>query len=315
MLKVVIVGYDTMFANLITGCISAGCEPVGVLRYEKVKYNPFFLAVKDFILPSRDKSFINGYNIPEIDARSVNSEKFRKELVKMNADIVFIGSWGEKFSKETADIPKIGTINCHSSLLPKYRGPNPYSAVILNNETKTGVTFHLVTEDYDAGAILKQAEVDIKPDDTGASLRERCAVAARDEVIKLLQELSTEIIVPVNQSEEKATYYPQFSEEDLLLNFEESSLEIDRRIRAFTPWAKCFIPHKNCYYTFKSHKITDEKSEAKNGQLLEKTSDKLVISCGDNKKISFTGIKIFKKNILFTKLYTSFVLKKGDIMV
>ena len=315
MLKVVIVGYDTMFANLITGCISAGCEPVGVMRYEKVKYNPVFLAIKDFIFPSKDKSFINGYNLHEIDARSVNSEKFRNELIKLNVDIVFIGSWGEKFTKKTADIPKIGTINCHSSLLPKYRGPNPYASAILNNENKTGVTFHLVTDNYDSGAILKQTEVAIKSDDTGASLRERCASVARDEIIKLLTELSSEIIVPVNQNEEKATYYPQFSEKDLLLNFDESSAEIDRRIRAFIPWAKCFIPHGNYYYTFKNHKIIDEKSEAKNGQLLEKNCNKLVISCGDNKKICFSDIKIYKKNILFTKLYTSFVLKTGDIMV
>lgn len=315
MLKVVIVGYDTLFANLITGCIAAGCEPVGVLRYEKVRYNPFILAVKDFIFPSKDKSFINGYNLHEINARSVNSEKFRNELLKMNADIVLIGSWGEKFDKKTADIPKIGTINCHSSLLPKYRGPNPYAAVILNNEQKTGITFHLVTDNYDSGAILKQTEVAVKPDDTGLSLRERCASVARESVTELLRELSSEIVVPVNQNEEKATYYPQFSEKDLLLNFDESSSEIDRRIRAFTPWTKCFIPHKNCYYTFGKHKIIDEKSEAKNGELLEKSSDELLISCGDNKKICFSNVKIYRKNILFTKLYTAFVLKKGDIMV
>jgi len=312
--KIVIIGYGTMFANLISGCMSAGCEPVGVFRYEKTKYNPFLLAIKDIILPSKDKAFINGYNLHEINAKSVNSEKFRKELIRLNVDIVFIGSWGEKIEKETFNIPKIATINCHPSLLPKYRGPNPYAAVILNNEQKTGVTFHLVNEKLDSGAILRQTEVEIKPDDTGKTLRERCSSVAGEEIEKLLKELDSEFIVPVNQNEEKATYYKQFSEKDLLLNFENSSDETDRRIRAFTPWAKCFIPHKNLYFTFQNHKILDEKTDSTAGKLLFKSDRKLIIACGDGKKIEFSGMKIYKKSFLFTKLYTSFSLKTGDIM-
>jgi len=313
--KVVIVGYGTMFANLISGCMSAGYEPVGVFRYEKVKYNHFLLALKDIFIPSKDKAFINGYNLHEIDADSVNSENFRKELIKLNVDIVFIGSWGEKFEKKTINIPKIATINCHPSLLPKYRGPNPYVATILNNESKTGVTFHLVNEKFDSGAILKQVEVEIKPDDTGKTLRERCASVAGEEIEKLLKELDSEFIVPVNQNEERATYFPQYSEKDLLLNFENSAEEIDRRIRAFIPWAKCFIPHKNRFFTFSNHKIIDEKTDCKCGTLLSKAGKDLVIACGDGKKIEFSEVKIYKKSYLFTKLYTAFSLKTGDIMV
>jgi len=312
--KIVIAGYDTMFANLISGCISAGYEPVGVFRYEKVKYNHLFLFFKDVFFPSKDKAFINGYNLHEINAKSVNSEEFKKELIKLNADIVFIASWGEKFKKEIINIPKIATINCHPSLLPKYRGPNPYAAVILNNEKKTGITFHLVNENFDAGAILKQTEVEIKPDDTGKTLRERCASVAGEEIQKLLQELNSDFIVPVNQNEEKATYYSQYTEKDLLLNFDNSAEEIDRRIRAYTPWAKCFIPHKNCFFTFEKHQILDGTTECKSGHLIEKSDKFLIIACGDGKKIKFSGIKIYKKSRLFTKLYTSFTLKIGDIM-
>jgi len=312
--KIVIAGYGAMFANLITGCISAGYEPVGVFRYEKVKYHPLLLFFKDIFCPSKDKAFIDGYNLHEINARSINSEDFKKELIKLNTDIVFIGSWGEKLLKKTINIPKIAAINCHPSLLPKYRGPNPYAAAILNNEKKTGITFHLVNESFDAGAILKQAEVEIKPDDTGKTLRERCSATAGEEVKNLLKEFDSEFIVPVSQNEEKATYYPQFSEKDLLLNFNNSSDEIDRRIRAFTPWAKCFIPHKNVFYTFEKHRIIEEKTNHQKGQLTEKTDKHLVITCGDGNKIEFSNIKIYKKSLLFTKLYTSFALKTGDIM-
>lgn len=311
--KIVIVGYDQMFANLISGCISAGYNPVGVFRYEKTKINPFLLAIKDIVLPSKDKSFISGYNLHEINAKSVNSEEFRRELVRLNADIVFIASWGERFCKETINVPKVATINCHPSLLPKYRGPNPYVQVILNGETKTGITFHLVDENYDTGAILYQTEVEIKPDDTGGSLKARCAKIAGAEIGKLLLQMDNEMIVPVNQNEKFATYQPQMDEKDVLLNFEHSSELIDNRIRAFKPWSKCFIPHKNVYFTFKEYEILENTCEHP-GLLKKFDRNNFYIVAGDKKLIRFSGIKIYKRSKLFTKLYTSFCLKIGDIM-
>lgn len=313
MTKVVVAGYDQMFANLIAGCIMAGYEPVGVFRYDRVKYHPFLLKIKDAILPSKDKSFISGYNLYEIKARSVNSEAFRRELIRLNVDIVFIGSWGEKFSEETINIPKIATINCHPSLLPKYRGPNPYSQVILNGETQTGITFHLADKNYDTGAVLSQTVIDIKPDDTGGSLKARCAKIAETEVGNLLRQMDTEMIVPVNQKEENATYQPQIKEKDVLLNFEESAENIDRRIRAFQPWHNCYIPHKNVFFTFKSHKITGETSKNK-ATIVKKDKNSICIVAGDKKIIEFFGLKIYQKSPLFTKLYMKFALKNGDVI-
>ena len=126
MLKVVIVGYGEMFTNLIAGALDANCEIVGVLRRETIKYHPILRRFKDVINPSLEYSYIKSYNLPEIEVESVNSLQFKKRLLKLNPDIVLVGSWPEKFKKEIYDIPKIATINAHPSLLPQYRGPNPY---------------------------------------------------------------------------------------------------------------------------------------------------------------------------------------------
>ncbi|MBQ2644952.1 methionyl-tRNA formyltransferase [bacterium] len=313
MTRIVIVGYDQMFANLITGCILAGHTPVGVFRHERIKYHPFLLKLKDIFIPSKDKSFINGYDLYEIKARSVNSEEFRRELVRLNVDIVFIGSWGEKFSEETINIPKIATINCHPSLLPKYRGPNPYIQVILNGEKKTGITFHLVDKNYDTGAILLQSEVEIKSDDTGGSLKARCTKIAEKEIGNLLQQMDTEMIVPVNQKEELATYQPQITEKDILLDFAQSADFIDRKIRALTPWSKCYIPHKNIFFIFKKHEIIGETTET-TGKLISKDKNSICIATNDRKIIKFSDLKIYKRSWLFTKLYVKFCLKIGDII-
>ena len=165
MLRVVIVGYGEMFTNLIAATLDANCEIVGILRKDTIKYPKFIKKIKDIINPTLEYSYIKSYNLPEIEAKGVNTEEFRATLLKLNPDIVLVGSWGEKFSKQTYDIPKIATINAHPSLLPKYRGPNPYFWVIRNQEQISGVTFHLMDENYDTGAILAQEEVKIYASD------------------------------------------------------------------------------------------------------------------------------------------------------
>ena len=94
MLKVVIIGYGEMFTNLIAAALDANCEIVGVLRKDTVKYPPFYKKLKDIFNPSVEYSYIKSYNLPEIQARGVNTEEFRKKLLKLNPDIILVGSWG-----------------------------------------------------------------------------------------------------------------------------------------------------------------------------------------------------------------------------
>ena len=207
MLKVVIIGYGEMFTNLIAGALDANCEIVGVLRRETIKYHPILRRLKDVINPSLEYNYIRSYNLPEIDVASVNTAQFKKTLLKLNPDIVLVGSWSEKFEKEIYDIPKIATINAHPSLLPQYSGPNPYFWTIRNGEQVSGITFHLMDKGFDTGAILAQEEVKIYPSDTGKSLKERTVLTARGVVCELLKALREDIIIPLTQREDKATYY------------------------------------------------------------------------------------------------------------
>ena len=100
MLKVVIIGYGEMFTNLIAGTLDANCQICGVLRKETVKYPKFLRKIKDVLNPSLDYNYIRSYNLPEIEAKSVNSPEFKKALLKLNPDIILVGSWGEKIKKE-----------------------------------------------------------------------------------------------------------------------------------------------------------------------------------------------------------------------
>ncbi len=177
-MKIIIVGYGEMFDALIAGVLSSGHEIVGVYRHENVLYNPIIRFLHDIFLPSGNMLFIKSLGLYDIKAKSVNSEKFRNEVRNLDADIILVGSWSEKFSIETIKSPKITCVNTHPSLLPKFRGPNPYIQTILADETKSGITFHLMDKNYDTGLILHQAQTNITEEETGLSLKLKCCELA-----------------------------------------------------------------------------------------------------------------------------------------
>ena len=318
MLRVVIIGYGEMFTNLIAGTLDANCEIVGVLRKEMVKYNPIVRKIKDIIYPSLDHNYIKSYNLPEIHAGGVNTQKFKKELLKLNPDIILIGSWGERISKEIYDIPKIATINAHPSLLPKYRGPNPYYWVIRNREQTTGVSFHLVDGNYDTGAILAQEEIKIYPSDTGKTLKERTVLTARGVVCELLKDLSEDIIIPLTQAEEKSTYYSHPC--DYELDFTKSAEENYAIIRSIYPWDDAYFYNDiTCLAALPqgSEIVENNTKYQKPGtitgvDIVNKTID---ILCGDGKILRARVENIKKYDRLFTRNYLKREIKTGNEII
>ena len=307
MLRVVVVGYGEMFTNLIAGTLDANCEIVGVFRNEMVKYNPIVRKFKDVFMPSMDYNYIRSYNLPEIHARSVNSNKFKKALLKLNPDIILVGSWGEKFSKEIYDIPKLAAINAHPSLLPKYRGPNPYYWVIKNQEKTTGVSFHLIDGNYDTGAILAQEEIKIYPSDTGKSLKERTVLAARGVVCELLKDLSEDIIIPLTQLEEKSSYFSHPS--DFELDFSKTAEENYATIRAIYPWGEAYFYNDDnvCLAVLpEGTMILDNNSKyTEAGTIIDCNYEdkKINVLCGDNKVLCMRTEHYKKYDRPFTKNY------------
>ena len=290
-MKIIVVGYGEMFRSLIVGILKTQNEIVGVFRHENVTLAPIDKKYNDLFHPSDDCNFVKLHKLPEIQAKSVNSAEFIKAVQDLQADIIITGSWSEKFSAQTINSPKIACINVHPSLLPKYRGPNPYMQVILHNEEKTGITFHLMDINYDTGSILHQAEVDIQKNDTGLSIKNKCCALAVKEVQVLLNNLPQKIKSQKSQDEKEATYFHHISLNELILNFEkETAEEIIRRIRAVYPWQKCYIASNNNFFEFEEYKICKEKSKKEPATIVKKTKKSVIIVCKDGRLIKFTSL-------------------------
>lgn len=304
-MRIVIVGYGEMLQAIVSGVLKTKHQIVGVFRHDNVLSKTFLSKIISKVRPSIDYNYVKNLKLHDIKAKSVNSKKFREELIKLKADIVIVASWSEKFAVQTINMLKFGCVNVHPALLPKYRGPNPYIHVILNNEIKSGITFHQMDVNYDTGAIYHQAEADVLPNDTGMSLKLRCCDLAHQEIQVFLQDFKEKFANPVSQNEKEATYQSQFPLADCILDFErETTEDIDRKIRALTPWAKTFIPHKNMFFEFENYKIYDSLCDNEPAQITRIAENSVFIVCADKKIIEFSGLKLKSSlHSLFTSLY------------
>ena len=317
MLKVVIIGYGEMFTNLIAGTLDAGCEIAGVLRKDTVKYHPLWRKIRDTVNPSVEYNYIKSYSIPEIEARGVNTEEFKQALLKINPDIILVGSWGEKIGKEIYDLPKIAAINAHPSLLPKYRGPNPYFWTIRNQEQQSGVTFHLIDKGLDTGAILAQEEIKIYPSDTGKTLKERTVLLARGVVCDLLNALREDIIIPLQQREDRASYFSH--PEGLELDFTKSAEENDALIRAIYPWNEAYFYHNDTCFAVKGHRteiLANNTTYTAAGTItdIDYKNKAISVLCGNNKILKINIVLYKRFDCIFTGNYIRREIKIGEII-
>ena len=295
-MKVIILGKGEMLTNLIRGCLISGAEIVGVFRYENLLLNKFQMLLHDFFKPSPELTLIKKHKLHDIKIKSANSEEFKKEILKTNADIIFVGTWAEKLKPEIFNMPKIAAINVHPSLLPKYRGPNPYMQTIWRGEKESGVTFHLITEKLDAGGILAQEKVDIYDGDTGKELRSRTTFKARLLCAEIIEMLEQGPIEPVIQDDNDATYYKDINPEEMTLNFKtETSEEIIRHIRAFYPFRPTYIQDDNRFWITNPYKIKITGGTGVPGEIIERNKNVLTIIAKDKKAIEFSGLKKYHK--------------------
>lgn len=303
-----------MLSNLIEGTIDAGCEIVGVMRYEQTVLPNFILSLKDFFKSCSATTIIKQYKIHQIKCKSANSKEFKNEILKLNADIILVGTWREKLKKEIIDLPVIASINIHPSYLPKYRGPNPYLQTILHRETTSGLTFHLIDEKFDHGAILAQKKIEIYPNDTSKELRERTIFQARLMCAELLKKLEYGIVIPLAQNENEAEYYKNIKPEDMMLDFEkETAEEIHARIRAFHPWLPCYVTYKNKFFIPNPYKlkIINCNYQAKLGTIISSDyiTSSITVLCKNQKAIKMDGVKLYGFfNRPFTKLFIKHLL-------
>ena len=221
--------------------------------------------------------------------RIKTNDKFRAQLSALKPDAIIVVGYGRIIPPWMLDLPPLGNINLHASLLPKYRGAAPIQWAIANGETVTGVTTMRIDAGLDTGDILLQEELAIEPHDDAETFAPRLAQIGADLVVETLRSLQAGSVHPRPQDNSLATLAPILKKEDGLIDFSRSATEIINRIRGFQPW-----PGASTQFRGKTVQIITAKPAT--GALpvgeLRLQADHLLVGCGHNTSLELLEIQL-----------------------
>jgi len=167
----------------------------------------------------------------------------RSKIAALEPDLLVSFAYGKIFGPKFLALFPMGGINIHPSLLPKYRGPTPIPAAIINRDTETGITIQRLAEQMDSGDILVQEKIDLNGKETTASLNKIMGEKAAQMLPVILEGIAGGTLQTKEQDHASATYCSLISKEEGLIDWSLSALEIDARIRAFNPWPLSWTTH------------------------------------------------------------------------
>jgi len=179
-------------------------------------------------------------NIQTWTPESVNLPDAQARLAALAADLLVVCDFGEILHPATLATTRLGGINLHGSLLPKYRGAAPVQCAILHGETETGNTVIQMTPGLDAGPCLAQERTPIDPDEDAATLETRLAALGARLVLRVVDELAAGTAKPVEQDPGQASKAPRLSKEDGAIDWNRPAIEIKNLVRAVQPWPRAY---------------------------------------------------------------------------
>ena len=192
----------------------------------------------------------------------------------LGLDAAVVAAYGLILPAALLQAPNLGCLNIHASLLPRWRGAAPIQAAILAGDAQTGITIMQMDEGLDTGAMLLSEATPIGPHDTAADLHDRLAALGGRLILRALQERPT----PVPQDEALCTYAPKLSREDARLNFTRPAVELERQIRAYTPWPGSLALLGDVVLKILAADVVPGSPEAIPGEILD---NRLTIACGE----------------------------------
>jgi methionyl-tRNA formyltransferase len=186
--------------------------------------------------PTPVARWADAHSIPFIEVENVNTSEIVEKVAGYESDLIVVIAFGQKIGNELTNLPPKGSINVHSSLLPKYRGAAPINWAIIKGETTTGISIITLSEKMDAGQILAQSQTDIAAVETAGQLHDRLAEIAAPLLLKTIDQIADGTVIYIEQDHEKATLAPKLKKSDGFLDFTEPAEVLARKIRGFWPW-------------------------------------------------------------------------------
>lgn len=272
-MRIVFMGTPDFAAAILERLISTGRNVVGVFSQPDKP-----VGRKQIIEPTPVKKLASEHGIPVFQPAKMKDGTALEMMKSLSPDIAVVAAYGRILPKELLDVPPLGCVNVHGSLLPKYRGAAPIQWSVINGDKITGVTTMYMAEGMDTGDMILKLETEIGEDETAGELFDRMAALGADSIEKTLELFDNGAVPRTPQDEAEATMAPMLKKEMGELDFGKSAEEIHNLVRGLCPWPVAFT-----YVDGKSVKIYKadrvEGYSGAPGELLDEK--RFIVGCGD----------------------------------
>lgn len=274
-MKTVFMGTPDFAVDVLDAMVKAGHE-VGYVITQPDKARDRGKKIQ--FTPVKEKAMEYGLEVLQPEKVRGN-EELLAQLEEYAPDIIVVVAYGQILPKSVLDLPRLGCVNVHASLLPKLRGASPIQNAIVTGETVTGVTIMQMGEGLDTGDMLTKVEVEIGRMN-GQQLHDALAKAGAQLLVDTLPKLDAGEITAVPQDDSQSTYAGLIRKQDGKIDFSKSPVEIERLIRGFDPWPGAFCDYNGVVMKLWAACPTDKATDKENGTVLHAGDEGMEIACG-----------------------------------
>lgn len=274
-LRIIFAGTPEFAAHHLTTLIENGYNIVGVLTQPD---RPAGRGNK--LTASAVKSVALQHNLPIFQPISLRDEQNQLQLATFNADLMIVVAYGLILPQAVLDIPRLGCINVHGSLLPRWRGAAPIQRALWAGDLQTGITIMQMDAGLDTGNMICKASCDISTTDTSATLYDKLAILGPQTLLHALQQIENNNYKTQPQDEHDASYAKKLSKEEAKLDWQLSAQQLERCIRAFNPWPVSYFSIDNNLIKVWQANVINETTNALPGTIVNTGKSGIQIATG-----------------------------------
>lgn len=297
-MRIVFAGTPEFAAQHLQALLDAGREVIAVYTQPD---RPAGRGQK--LMPSPVKQLALQHDIPVHQPQTLRDPAAQAELASLQADLMVVVAYGLILPQAVLDMPRLGCINSHASLLPRWRGAAPIQRAIEAGDAESGVTVMQMEAGLDTGPMLLKVHTPIAPDDTGGSLHDRLAALGSNAVVEAVAALEAGTLAGEIQDDSLATYAHKLNKDEARIDWTRPAVELERRVRAFHPWPICQSTLDGAAVKF--HAAEPGTGHGVPGQIIDADKNGLDVACGEG-SLRLTRVQLAGgKPLAFSDLFNS----------
>ncbi len=251
------------------------------------------------------------YNLALLQPLTLKTAEIQAQLRTLNADVIIVAAYGLILPEAVLTIPRLGCLNIHASLLPRWRGAAPIQRAILAGDHETGITIMQMDAGLDTGAILLKYGIAIAPDDTTQSLHDRLSLLGAQSIVEALELLQQGKLVSIVQDELQACYAAKIKKTEAEIDWQQSAAQIDRVVRTFSSSPGAYTYFRNMVLKIWQAKVVAGKA-GEPGEIVAVNREGIIVACGSGMLQIETVQKPGGKKLSIADFLTGKPLQSGE---